>query len=258
MARIFVCHHKPYWVYQDDIFTPIEVGAALRGNHLPMISDDMGKESISNKNASFCELTAMYWAWRHVRSDVVGFCHYRRYFSFYPDMVGPIVQKPFSVSLMPDRKQETIARYGIADKELLAQWLERYEVIVPQPVESSLSMEKQYCLYHREEDWRLLLQTMERVDPGSRRWIERVFQGVWPTYPYNMFIMKGELFAAYMEWLFEILFALERVLIPSEDAYQKRVFGFMAERLFTLYLARLQATSPIRVGHAHIVMPGWE
>jgi hypothetical protein len=54
---------------------------------------------------------------------------------------------------------------------------------------------------------------------------------------YNMFVCKKSLIDEYFAWLFPTLFALEKK-IPYQDydAYQKRVFGFMAERLFNVWL----------------------
>ena len=57
-------------------------------------------------------------------------------------------------------------------------------------------------------------------------------------YPYQMFIMRRELVDEYCSWLFPILFELiERVKIKDDwDAYSKRIMGFIAERLFTVWL----------------------
>ena len=41
-----------------------------------------------------------------------------------------------------------------------------------------------------------------------------------------------------MQWLFKILFTIEkRVYIPYDDKFQRRLFGFLAERLFNIYIA---------------------
>ena len=78
--KILVCTHKPGFVLQDDIYTPIQVGKALSNVDLGFLGDDKG-DNISVKNKEFCELTAMYWAWKNLKNlDVIGLCHYRRYF----------------------------------------------------------------------------------------------------------------------------------------------------------------------------------
>ena len=48
-------------------------------------------------------------------------------------------------------------------------------------------------------------------------------------------------FEQYCEWLFHILLKLEcQIDISNYDVYQKRVFGFLAERLFNVWLVKNQ------------------
>ena len=52
-----------------------------------------------------------------------------------------------------------------------------------------------------------------------------------------MIIARNKIFDDYCEWLFSILDELENRVDTSEyDDYQKRVFGFISERLFNVYL----------------------
>ena len=58
-------------------------------------------------------------------------------------------------------------------------------------------------------------------------------------YLYNMFVMKRALFEKYSDWLFTILFELEEEIdISNYNPYQNRVFGFLAERLFNVWLLK--------------------
>ena len=53
----------------------------------------------------------------------------------------------------------------------------------------------------------------------------------------NMFVMKKNLFDTYCAWLFAILSELEkRIELIGRSVYEKRVFGFLAERLFNVWL----------------------
>ena len=59
-TKILVAAHKKYWMPDDSVFLPIQVGAALHPA-LGYIPDNTG-ENISAKNPNYCELTALYWA----------------------------------------------------------------------------------------------------------------------------------------------------------------------------------------------------
>lgn len=56
--KILVACHKPAKVYQDEVYTPIQVGKALHPElDLGFITDATG-ENISALNSQYCELTA--------------------------------------------------------------------------------------------------------------------------------------------------------------------------------------------------------
>ena len=54
---------------------------------------------------------------------------------------------------------------------------------------------------------------------------------------FNMFVMKKDYFDQYCEWLFDILFELERRLdISTYNKNDRRVFGFVSERLLDVWI----------------------
>ena len=55
-----VVTHKTYPMPEDPCYLPVQAGAAIH-ERLPYASDAEG-DSISGKNRTFCELTALYWA----------------------------------------------------------------------------------------------------------------------------------------------------------------------------------------------------
>ena len=58
-------------------------------------------------------------------------------------------------------------------------------------------------------------------------------------YAFNMFIAKKEIINNYCKWLFDILFEVEkRVDISTYDKYNQRLFGFLSERLFNVWLTK--------------------
>ena len=54
---------------------------------------------------------------------------------------------------------------------------------------------------------------------------------------FNMLVMKRPLLDRYCNWLFDILFELEKRLdISDYSAYDRRVFGFVGERLLDVWI----------------------
>ena len=53
--------------------------------------------------------------------------------------------------------------------------------------------------------------------------------------PYNMFLMKKELFNHFAQWQFSILFEMEKYIKPSNYTRMKRVYGYISEVLLAIY-----------------------
>ena len=97
MMKLLICYHKKDVLLKDDVLTPIHVGRVLARQRMGeddpqfkwleenMIGDDTG-DNISDKNSSYNELTAVYWAWKNYdklrNPDYIGLMHYRRHFIF--------------------------------------------------------------------------------------------------------------------------------------------------------------------------------
>jgi hypothetical protein len=76
--RIIVAAHKPYPMPEEQLYLPVQAGAGCHAR-LAFTGDDSG-DNISARNGLYCELTALYWAWKNLHADAIGLCHYRRYF----------------------------------------------------------------------------------------------------------------------------------------------------------------------------------
>ena len=78
--KILVAMHKAYSLPGEDIYAPIQVGGVRIPGMENALRDDTG-ENISAKNKYYCEMTALYWAWKNLDADCIGLVHYRRYFA---------------------------------------------------------------------------------------------------------------------------------------------------------------------------------
>ena len=78
--KIIVVTHKDYQMPDDSLYMPICVGTGLKTLSKKFQPDSTG-ENISEKNSTYCELTAIYWAWKNLNVDRIGVAHYRRHFT---------------------------------------------------------------------------------------------------------------------------------------------------------------------------------
>lgn len=194
---------------------PIQAGAALTDRRICGIRDDAG-DSISRRNRQYCELTALYWIWKHDRSAYAGLCHYRRHFELGGRMPG------------------MLAGSGI-------------DVVVTHPVLNFPSVREVYRRDHAEGDWDAMLEAVRVLSPDCLPAAVEVQNGNW-YYGYNMLIARKEILDSYCGWLFPILERCRERCGEKADPYQNRYLGFLGERLMTVYLKRHE--SRLRIAHA--------
>lgn len=222
-VKILVATHKKYWMPDDDIYIPIHVGREGKAD-LGYISDNTG-DNISAKNANYCELTGLYWAHKNLKCDYIGLCHYRRYFA----------GKNLHTNNAEKKKAVILHR---ADYEKL---LQEYDVILP--VKRNYYIETvrtQYEHAHNKRDLDEAEKIIKELYPEYSEAFTKVMSRT-KLHILNMFVMKKTLFDEYCNWLFSILFELEkRINISSYNQYEARVFGFISERLFNVWLEKHQ------------------
>lgn len=219
--KILIAAHKPYWMPSDPVYLPLQVGAEGKSLIPGYVPDNTG-DNISAKNPHYCELTGLYWAWKNLSCEYIGLCHYRRYF-------GHRVHTD-------DLEKKKTAIFSGADYEKL---LGQYDVILP--VKRNYYIEtvrSQYEHAHYKKD----LDEVEAIIAEKYPQYSAAFTTVMnrrKLHILNMFAMKKILFNQYCSWLFDILFTLEsRIDISSYSPYEARIYGFLSERLFNVWLEK--------------------
>ncbi len=231
--KILVACHKPSVVRSDDVYTPIHVGRAISKCKETMadmmIGDDTG-DHISEKNPNYCELTGVYWAWKNLKDvDFIGLCHYRRFFDF---------QLQFGSTLPSYHILESqLASVDFSIPKRIENSLEQGFVVVAKRVTMPVDVRSQFCSVHISSDL-LLLEKYIRENEEFK--YSKAFSDLMFSHSeclYNMFVMPRAIFEDYCTWLFRILFSIEEEIDTSTYSdYNKRVFGFMGERLLNVYL----------------------
>ena len=227
-VKIIVASHKKFRMPDDEMYIPLHVGAESNRdeNGQPLdfgfVRDNTG-DNISSKNPGYCELTGLYWAWKHLSADYIGLAHYRRHFSLR-------------------RKRDPFD--GVLKYSELLPLLGRYKIFVPKKRRyyiDTLYNHYKYTHYISQLD-----ETREIIGEKYPDYLPSFDRVVHRTggYMFNMMIMEQELLEKYCSWLFDVLFELEarvndgRVKMPPLSTYQARFYGRVSEIIFNVWLDR--------------------
>ena len=224
--KVIVATHKPYRMPKDKIYMPVQAGREISSIVLDDMAGDNTGDNISKKNKNYCELTCLYWAWKNLQADYVGLCHYRRH---------------FAMAKGKDKWE------NIADSVFLKKIFMHYDAVLPKKrnyfIETTY---QQYIHAHNKQDLEKTEEIIAEFYPEYLPAYKRVM-GDTKGHRFNMVIIKKNFFDSYCEWLFDILFKLEERLDISEYSdYDKRVFGFISERLLDVWLETTEKQQGIK------------
>ena len=228
-SKIFIVTHKALPIINNELYKPIQVGCA---DSIPNIIRDNTGEEISSKNENFCELTASYWIYKNVEDcQFVGICHYRRFFNFSPSRQKKIAVKDF-------KKTQTYKASAEKTDKKISSILQNHDCIMIRAydIKDGLSVSYYNSHGHRKSDWDTTIEIIKEFYPEYSNSVTRFLDNEGKFHIGNMMITTKEKWNNYHEWLFSILFELEkRIEIPT-DSIQKRVFGYISERIINLYV----------------------
>lgn len=211
--RLYIATHKTFTIpdgvdLNEGMYIPLHVGRQGKPS-LGFIGDNTG-EHISIKNDTYCELTGMYWIWKNISCDIVGLCHYRRYF-------------------LNDGK--------ILNKQDVCDLMNQYDIVIGNSSMSThKNMGEHYADKHHWEDMEVCKDVIKQYYPEYIQAFELCMNSNFMNIG-NMIICRKNVFNTYCQWLFDILGEIEkRIDVSHYDTYQKRVYGFLGERLLRVWL----------------------
>jgi hypothetical protein len=225
-SKIIVCFHKPFPESKADIYFPVQSGKENSRYDLDMPGDNSG-DNISCKNSSYGELSIMYWIWKNFKKiypniENIGWGHYRRYLALDKTGENILVKK------VPE----------IEDFEkIIEQDLKQNDFILQNPFKFPYTLKTQYEVCCHYQDWIVLKKVVGEMYPEYKDSFNKILEEENVLVACNLFVSKWVVFEKYCEWLFSILFEVEkRINVDNYSPYQKRALAFMSERLFTLYI----------------------
>ena len=208
--RIYAMTHKKFDVPKDSMYQPLHVGRAV-ADDLGYPGDDVG-ENISHLNCYYSELTGHYWLWKNCSDvDYIGTCHYRRY-------------------LINEQEK-------VLTKKEYEHLLKTYDLVTTKRVILNNSYHYGFSANHNIKALDCTGEVIRDLYPAYHETFQRLVHEN-ETYFGNMFVTSKELFDSYCEWLFAIFAEVEKRinLDTNEDAYHKRVLGFISEFLLLVWV----------------------
>ena len=229
---IFILGYKAFEPkVSHPVYTIVDGGEEEFTSALPKLNDTEG-DTISHLNGFYSELTRIYWIWKNYPiKEYIGFCHYRRYFRFFDEI-------PNMDEIFKD-----------------------YDIILPSSYGCS-SVIKQYQNSHNVQDYKVALAIIKKYYPDYYQTALEFSVHSKEFYINNCFIMKREMFFKYCEFIFPILEKylhyigatsmedVEKHVTENKENYLKtqspnnqiwyqcRIGGFLAERLFSIWLLK--------------------
>lgn len=267
--KILVVGHKESPVLNNEIYIPIQAGKKISNKKLskPWIGDDTG-DNISEKNKEYCELTALYWAWKNLKDvDYIGLCHYRRYFSlealqknrrgilFYfkkiSDKVGIYflarkIYRTFYKKIPKEEGELQTKYFSFFEKHLneipsIKKEIVSHDIILPIKSEvPNPPIRNSYFKYGpiHKQDYKEMEKIIKSLKKDYVDAFEQVSNGKY-IYLCNMFIAKKDIFYEYCKWLFPLLLKLEKKIKPNlREGYDRRAIGLLSEILLNVWIEK--------------------
>ena len=164
-------------------------------------------DNIDFLNPWYCELTGLYYLWKHVNDDIVGLEHYRRCFVNAND--EQIDEN--KVNIILSTHDIILNRYDFAEKDHMYKW---------------------NLKQNRMPEFKKLFTIIKMYDPKLADYCLEYQKTHNYCYEGNMFICRKKVIDEYCEFIFDIL----DLYIKGEKHFNKalipRICGYLAEYIF--------------------------
>lgn len=226
-TKIYICSHKEFeQIVHNDSYEVVysKEGIKHNGDLKYHVCKDV--DIPIDDDSFYSELYNYKWVADNLElPKYVGFCHYRKYFSF--------------MDAVPNLDD---------DGEV--------EAVVARPVDFKYSIRETYDIFHNIEDLEIVESIVKEKYPQYYENMEKFLESK-RLFPCNMFIMKREDFKEYIDFMFDVLneylnrigMDFKKRLVdesvkytegkPSPNntiEYQRRIGGYLGERLTNVFI----------------------
>jgi hypothetical protein len=233
--KIYVMNHRKFdFAFGGGVVNPFIIG-----------EDDLSGDTINERQHLLGE-RCHYWVWKNApQSEYVGFQIRRRVFLYQP-MIGPQHPMEGLSNEMHANPMQQVANVSVVQfVEYLQnipqsqygwEWVKNWDVIVPRPLILNQTLAEHYRDKHRAIDWEIFSVLLRKrgLDDGRLPFLTA----------FHSFIMRWELFERHMQDYWEIIQEAEGLICLPPSGDERRAFGFLTERWFTVWLHRLRCREP--------------
>lgn len=250
-------------IVPNPLYVNVVCGQALAEPKKGKIGDNTG-DNISDRAPYYSEYSVQYWAWKNVKADYYGLCHYRRYLSFAEEFFPEGNDQRFAIEAI--MKRRTLARYGLLKPRLMAKEIKKYDVItsvtynvsqipnVPPFKNVYEAIVKSPALFTSEESVKKLINIVQEDFPEYYESLNEVLNSEWHR-GFNCFVMKKELFHLMCEFEFGVLFKIEKTLkLDNRVGFHQRELGYLGEILYGTFLQWVSKQGCYRIKETQIVL----
>ena len=247
--KILVCYHKKAPLFKDNILTPIHVGRANAIKNMDHESDnykwlmdnligDNDGENISDKNGSYNEMTALYWAWKNYdklgNPDYIGLMHYRRHFVLREGEIKCYNIQKYN----PEHYYDQI---NYSEKKM-QKMVDGCDFVTH--IGKVNNVYNHFIENQRKTDIDLANEIVLEMYPEYEDIMKEYYEGDLSNFC-NMTIFSKKLFFEYCEWIFSIMEEFEKRVNIDEKRF------FISERLSGIFIAKLMKNKKLK----HKIVP---
>lgn len=272
--KIVVCYHKPGKYISNDVYLPVHVGKEISKYDLPIQGDNEG-DNISSLNYAYCELTGLYWAWKNIKADYIGLCHYRRFFTFEKSFIyGPVhkiyattlnifqafASFPKSYSSLQEivvNNEDALAVKALKQADKIKNYIRNHgdtKIIALRPMSMGFTNIVTHFSYVSGAHH---IEIVKNIVKSKYPYIYPSFESVIfsnKLHLGNMIVCKNSVFNQYCNFVFSVLEEHRRILIEEgwykdlKECSISRLSGYIAEILTSVFVSFIEKTE----GRRHV------
>lgn len=235
MLLNYIVSHKIFPEYYSNYSKIMWVGSIGSEKEV----NDRGSGSIWKKNQNYCELTALHKIWKNLpeRELHIGFSHYRRQL-----LLKKIVNEEKLIGQYS--KTSIVPLQTISSDDMVYldpddfKILNELDLVLPCEENIQSSIKQHFIHHHGSQSWSLMIGVLKKN--GEKKIVDWLLDDQNHSSRWgNLFLLRKCFLEDFCQWIFPLLEEMEKEAKQIQCFREERIYGFIAERMFSAYFNRL-------------------